>query len=132
MWAPNARRAGVRSASTARIATVAARFARAKTTIRSAVVIELLDQRLQPGDVLRPQLAGFREAVDERRQLAAEHAVEEALALGGEIVVAGDERTVAHAARLAHRFQRPLLQQPTDQRLDGGVAPALRGRGLGD
>src|SRR6185437_5153092 len=78
------------------------------------------------------QLAGLREVADERRQLAAEHAVEEALALGGEVVVAPDQRAVAHPAALARRCQRLLLQEPADQRLHGGGAPALRRRGLGD
>src|SRR5438094_5466672 len=62
---------------------------------------------------------------DEWRELALEEAVEQPLALAGDVVGARDQWAVEGAAVDALRRQGLLLQQPVDQGLDRGAAPAL-------
>src|SRR5580693_1339747 len=110
----------------------ATRLARPTLSSRLVAIVELRDQRLQPRHVRRFQLPALGEMADEGRQFAAEHAVEEALALGGDVRLARDQRPIAAATALAKRFQRLLLQQPPDERLYRGVAPALGGGDVGN
>src|SRR5215469_9543994 len=110
---------------------LAAALARRAARRRSAAIVELGDQGLQPRQVLRRHVAPLGEVADERCELAAEHPVEEALALCGDVLIARDQRAVADPALVAEGLDRFLLKEPPDQRLDGGVAP-LRARDLGD
>src|SRR4051812_20238572 len=89
----------MRSAITARIASDAPRLARRKASISSAIVLlHLCDEGLQTFDVVGRERPVLGVVGDERGDLAAEQAVQQALALAGDIVLAADEGLVAGPA----------------------------------
>src|SRR5689334_9878265 len=131
---PNSRRAGMRSARTTKTAQAAARFTHSRSAKTLLVIgLQLRDQAFQPRDLLGREVAVAGVVGDQRRDLAAEQPVQQPLALAGDILFAADDGTVHGPAAAAFRGQRLLLQEPVDQRLDGGLAPGLgRPDGLDD
>src|SRR5436190_22718443 len=99
MRAPNSRRAGCLSTSTTRIAAEAARFSRSTRASTSLMVVQPGDQRLQVGDVPGGQRAVLGEMGDQRGDLATEQPIDQPLALGLDIALAGDQRAIEIAFR---------------------------------
>src|SRR5690242_223740 len=118
MRAPNSFRAGVRRTSTRATATAAARFAATRTR-RASLIVEVRDQLLEELDVLGGQGAVLGEMGDQRRHLAVEEAVDQALALGLDVVAAAEQGPVEIALSLAPALDGLLAQQAGDQGLHG-------------
>src|SRR5690606_9073424 len=124
--APNPRRSGWRSASTQRIAALAARLASASTRSRSAaVMVEAIQQLAQFRDVVRGQLPVGAEVRHKRGDPTVEQALEQPLALAGHPVLPAQHRRVEVAAPVLLGADRALAQQAVEQGLDGGFLPLL-------
>src|SRR5450432_1186036 len=98
MAGPKWRRTSGRIASTARIAPAGARFRWMKAVSRSFAIVEAFDKALQPRHLPGRQVAVLGVVGDQRGELAAEQAVQQALALALDIVGAADQRAIAGAA----------------------------------
>src|SRR5215471_6265788 len=124
--APNTRRNGRRTAITATMASAITRLAR-RTASRSSVIalLQVGDQLLDALDLLLGERAVLGVVGHQRRELAAEQPVQQALALAGQVLLAADQRIVADPAVLADGLDGLLLEQPVGQRLDRRPAPAL-------
>src|SRR5687767_13437191 len=92
--APKARRNGRRSASTSSVAPPAARVVSNSSCSNSAIIVQPLDQLAQFGHVFLRQLAMLGEVRHQRRHASAEEAVEQALALAHQPLVALERRRV--------------------------------------
>src|SRR5580765_1157984 len=130
--APSQRRAGTRTASTRARARPAASAPRPRAMSRSCVIVELLDQSLQFGEILLAQFAGLGEVRDQRRDAAAEQAVDQTLALAVHIVLALEPCTVEVAFAVARGGDGALLEQAIEQGLDRRFLPVAAGGQRGD
>src|SRR6478735_4443226 len=119
----------MRKASTSAIAALPARVA---ATSGSAFIRQLRDQALELGDVLTAELFVRREMCDQRRELAAEQAVEQILALLVHVSVALQHRAVEIAPAVLDRGDGALVEQAIEQGLYRGVLPLPRVAERGD
>src|SRR6185437_10847452 len=128
---PNRCRHGLRNAATSSTATVKASSSsqpRPSQSIAasSLVIVELLEQFAQFGDVLLRQLALLGEVRHQRRHPASEQAVEQALALLLHVLLAREQRRIEVAAAVALRVHGLFPQQTVEQGFDRALLPALR------
>src|SRR5690242_20466658 len=134
---PNRRRQGLRTAATTSTAAVNAssasqpRAVHAVTSASMLLIVELLQQFAQFGDVLLRQLALLGEVRHQGRHAAAEQAIEQALALLLHVLLARQQRRVEVAAAVAFGLHGLFLQQAVEQGLHRALLPALRGPDLG-
>src|SRR5436305_13321136 len=103
MRAPNAARAGRRRSSTRATEPASARFTRSRTARSpgASLIVELRDQLLQVLDVVGGQRAVLGEMGDQRRHLAVEQPVDQALAFGLHVARPADQRPVEIAGLFA-------------------------------
>src|SRR5262245_57315954 len=101
--------------STTRMTVAATRLARMTAPSSSLAIVELLDQALELGHVLRAQFLAFREMAHERGEAAFEQAVQQPLALGLHIVVASHQRPVEEAPTVLLRGDHAFLDEAGEQ-----------------
>ena len=112
--APNAERIGRRSASTASSAKVMARVLSRSRASSSALIVDVLDQATQFGDIVGIELAVARKMRHQRRDTAIEQALDQAAAFFQYIGLARQQRAVAVTAAFGVGGQRALFQQPVE------------------
>src|SRR5512140_2580450 len=107
-------------------ATAAARFSRSRRRSASLIVFETRDELFQVRDVSGGERTVLGEVGDERRHLAAEKPVDQALALGLDVVRALQQRPVEVPAGLLAPLDGLLAKEARDQGLHRARRPAVR------
>src|SRR5690348_8735863 len=119
-------RKGARARETNNTARVVAQLRMARCCKAALLILQLLDQPLQLADVSFRELAMAAEMRDEGRNPAAVKAVEQTLALSREPLLARQRRRVDEAPAILLRAHGALLEQATEQSLDGRLLPVTR------
>src|SRR5688572_25976603 len=105
-------------AATTPIATLAAMVSSAITCSKLALILDLLDQALELGQIFLGELLLFAEMRDERCDAAAKQAIEQALAFARQPFFALHYRRVQVAAAIAFGADRALVKESVEQRFD--------------
>src|ERR1700744_5158698 len=121
--APKRWRNGLRTISTSAIAKLEASVACHNSISRSAVMIEILDEALEFGDVLLGQLSAVGKVRAQWCDAASEQTIEQRGARRVDVILALEQRAVEVAPAVALGGDRALLEQAIEQRLDGGFLP---------
>src|SRR5690348_9393130 len=122
--APKTRRAGRRSTNTTASPSVTPSSIRNRSSVTAALLLfELVDELAKFGNVLRAQLLVAAEVHQQRRDAAAEHAVQQAAAFRCLPLLAGQERRIQVTTPLAFGAHGSLADEAVQQRPDGVFVP---------
>src|ERR1700761_1358133 len=131
--APSHRRTARRSRKTSASEKVSARIANHSEDSQGSrlLIIKLLQQLFQVGNILAAQLALLGEVRNQRRNAPVEQTVEQALAFLGHVLLPRELGRIQVAPPFALGPNGLFLQQAVEQRFDRALLPALLGADLG-
>src|SRR6185312_2073416 len=121
--APTTRRRGIRTSPTKSTARLIARVSRARLDSARLLILEAPQKVPQLADIPLGKLALAAEMRHERGDAPAEQAIEEALALFRQPLLACKQRRVDESPSVLLRADGPLLQEAAQQCLDGRLLP---------